>query len=284
MGGSVVVAHLLGIQHPFWVPLTAAAVLQGETVRGFTQRAVQRVAGTAAGLALAWLLLSGLHPSPTAILLLVLVLQAAMLASLARNYAAAVALITAFALLILQLGNPGPAPIGARRTDTLVGVGSALAAAHLLWPRTASRRLPGALRALLDAAAADLRALAPAATGPELRERETALQSALWRVKDVATDAGAEVPASRTAANLRPRIAAAERLGYLLLAAPHAGVPVPPGAAARGHGARIAGRPVRRPRGRGARRAVGAPGPGGRRRDRRGRGPGRAVTEARPKR
>lgn len=219
---AVLVAHALGVAHPVWLPLTAAAVLQGETVRVFTRRAVQRVIGTVLGLLLAAGLILGLHAGPLASFALVVVLQALMVIFIAGSYGIAVGFMTAFALLILHLTSHAPeaAVLVARLRDTLLGAVVATAAAYLLWPRVSSRRLRPAVAQVCGRAQALLRLLTQ---GGRDRQRTAParahLQSALLHADAVARDAWDEVPPSRTARLLAPSLAAAQRLGYLLMAA-----------------------------------------------------------------
>lgn len=217
---AVVLAHLVGLKHPYWLPLTAAAVLQGHTVEMLTRRAVQRVLGTVGGLALAAGLVAGLHPTPLAAFAMVLALQAAMRILMAKNYGLTVMPMTAFALLIIYASSPTGVSslVLARLGDTVVGVVLALAATYLLWPRASSGRLPGALAAAIREEAQLFRALAAddrATAGAAARRVETDLD----RLVRTAEDALSEVPASPRARRLWPAAASATRLGYLLLAA-----------------------------------------------------------------
>jgi len=219
VGLSVVVAHALGAAHPYWAPLTVAAVLQGHTVRMVTQRAVDRVLGTLAGLALVAVILGFTRPGAPAVMAMVVVLQAAMRVLMVKNYGLAVAPMTAFALLIVHASSPA-APSGleiGRLWDTLLGVALALGAAYLLWARSASHRLPGQIARALDlegslfARVADRSAAGAGAQVADLERR-------LVELDEVARDALAEVPRSRAAHRLWPAVAAVQRLGYALVA------------------------------------------------------------------
>ena len=220
IGVAVVAAHLVGITHPYWAPLTVAAVLQGHTVETQTQRAVERVVGSLAGVGLTAALIAALHPSVWLSLALVVVLQALMRILLVKNYGLAVAPMTAFALLLVRASKPVPAPTLElpRLWDTLIGVALALAATYLLWARASSRKLPRVLsQTLADEADMFARVARRPAGGPSVEAAH--LEAGLARLEAVAKDALSEVPPSRTGQRLLPSVEAAERLGYALIAA-----------------------------------------------------------------
>lgn len=217
---AVALAHAIGVKHPYWLPLTVAAVLQGHTVEMLTRRAVQRVAGTVGGVVLAAALIAGLHPSPLADLALVVVLQAAMRILMVKNYGLAVVPMTSFALLIIHASTAVPAPPLAlsRLGDSILGVTLALAATFVLWPRASSRHLPHALAATVRAEAALFRSAA-ARTGGGAGAAARSVQACLSRLYATAADALSELPRSERAARLWPAVLSTTRLGYLLVAA-----------------------------------------------------------------
>ena len=142
---SVAIAHFLGIAHPFWVPLTCAAVLQGLTTAAIAQRSLQRVMGTTIGLILAGTLLS-LHPSSYTAAIFIIALQLAMLYFIAKNYGISVVFITSLALVVIYSGTHAAAiPLmWARLKDTLLGSLIGTIAALTLWRRASSVQLPEA--------------------------------------------------------------------------------------------------------------------------------------------
>ncbi|WP_158372905.1 FUSC family protein [Cellulosimicrobium cellulans] len=99
------VASAAGWGHPAWAVMGAAAVLQGAHVRHMGVRALQRAAGTAAGVAIALPLL-GAHLPFWAVAALVVVLQTATELVVARHYGVAMLTITPMALLMTSLGAP----------------------------------------------------------------------------------------------------------------------------------------------------------------------------------
>ncbi len=123
---------LLGEPHPYWVPLTVGAILQGPTPGVMMDRAVERVVGTVLGLFLAAGLLA-LHPTLPATALLMLVLQFLLLILVVRNYALAVIVITTLALVVIEgeVRLPLWPLLTARLIDTALG--AAIAAAALFF-------------------------------------------------------------------------------------------------------------------------------------------------------
>ncbi|WHP18682.1 FUSC family protein [Cellulomonas sp. ES6] len=120
LAASVAVAA--GWGHPAWAVMGATAVLQGAHVRHMGVRALQRAAGTTAGVALALPLLDA-HLPFWAVAALVVVLQTATELVVARHYGAAMLTITPMALLMTSLGAPpDPARLALDRAlDTAAG-------------------------------------------------------------------------------------------------------------------------------------------------------------------
>lgn len=96
---------LLGIGHPYWASVAAAAPLGAQALPHQLLRAAHRVLGTLVGLVVAALLLAlGLPALPT--VLVVVVLQVGTELLVGRNYGLAMVLITPMALLMGQLAAP----------------------------------------------------------------------------------------------------------------------------------------------------------------------------------
>lgn len=180
------VATAAGWGHPAWAVMGAAAVLQGAHVRHVGVRALQRAAGTAAGVALALPLLGAHLPFP-AVAALVVVLQTATELVVARHYGVAMLTITPMALLMTSLGAPlDPAALALDRArDTalgaLVGLAVAVAAARPehaapAGPATAAPGAGSEVDALqhLGDEGRDGRALGPGER--DVREQRVALQ------------------------------------------------------------------------------------------------------------
>lgn len=133
-------ALLVGLGHPYWAPVSAAAVLQSTHVRMTWHRSIQRGLGTAAGLVLGAVLLQA-HPGPLVIALLVVLMQLGIEVFLSRNYALGVLFITPMTMLLSDLVVPSSAfvlvrdRLGGVALGIAVGLAAALVVAH---PRAAA--------------------------------------------------------------------------------------------------------------------------------------------------
>lgn len=58
VGGSYLLAELMGLQKPYWVPISCAAIMQGASFTLVWQRNIHRVGGTVLGMGLAWCIFS----------------------------------------------------------------------------------------------------------------------------------------------------------------------------------------------------------------------------------
>ncbi len=133
-------ALLLGLGHPYWAPVSAAAVLQATHVRMTWHRSIQRGFGTAAGLVLGALLLQA-HPDPVVVAVLVVLMQLGIEVFLSRNYALGVLFITPMTMLLSDLLVPSSTYVlvrdrlGGVALGITVGLAAALLVAH---PRAAA--------------------------------------------------------------------------------------------------------------------------------------------------
>jgi uncharacterized membrane protein YccC len=144
--------HVTGLGHPYWAAVSAVAVLQAASLRMSRQRALQRAAGTIAGLLIAggavalpggpWLLVGEIVVAQVIAELLVI-----------RNYALAMLAVTPLALLVGELGHKSPPLdlIGDRLVQTVLGCLLGLAAAAVVSNRAANRRLAEAAAAVEQA-------------------------------------------------------------------------------------------------------------------------------------
>ncbi|WP_162501360.1 FUSC family protein [Methylobacterium crusticola] len=133
----------------YWVPLTATVVLKpyaGTTLA----RAVQRIAGTTAGI-LVGMTLMPLLPSPALQLALVSVAFFCMMAVLPFNYSLAIFFLSVGLIPFEHILTPGlKQDLGLLRlAATAIGALLALVGGHLLWPTFESRTLPTLVRASL---------------------------------------------------------------------------------------------------------------------------------------
>ncbi len=224
---SVTVAHFLGITHPFWVPLTCAAVLQGISTTVMTRRSIQRVIGTTLGLILAGALLA-LHPTSILSALFIVILQLAMLYFIAKNYGISVLFITSLALVVIYSGTHAAAVplMWARFKDTLLGAAVGLAAAFTLWRRASSAQLPQAAAETVQRTQRLMDVVLNGAGPSVLAAVRDQCLAALLTLRHLYENAIGEMEplASTMDAHL---ILGVEQLGYVVLALPPAKRPDP---------------------------------------------------------
>jgi uncharacterized membrane protein YccC len=237
LGVAVAVAgaagYLLRAEHPTWIPLSAAAVLQGTNVALLRQRAVHRAIGTAIGVVLAAAVLA-LDPGLAALVILVAVFQALTESLVLVMYGAAVVCITTLALLLLEIAGVGSVDglLDARLADTALGCAIGVGAGLLIWPRRSRMRLAGVQAQAIRAAAGAMRA---ALAGDGAPERERHARRRDVHVAVVALDAaqrdatGDALAASARADLSWPVTHAIEQLALVAMALPRAGErPAPP--------------------------------------------------------
>jgi len=124
IGVALLVAKLLQLDNPYWVPVSCLAVMQGVSAKHIGQRSFQRIVGTFLGLSLAWLLLK-LHLPEWAICLVIVLMQFVVEMFITRNYAYAVIFITSLTLMLAEFGsaiaNRPNELVVARFTDIFIG-------------------------------------------------------------------------------------------------------------------------------------------------------------------
>ena len=124
VGLSLLVATLLHLDRPYWVPVSCLTVIQGASLRAVWTRQLHRVVGTFAGIALAWAMLQ-LPLDPWRIGGLVLVLTFVIETLVVRHYGLAVVFITPMTLLLADAATLSQdtvdATLRARVFDTLLG-------------------------------------------------------------------------------------------------------------------------------------------------------------------
>ena len=136
--------RLLGLDHSYWVGLTAASALQATNFSFVVRRSAHRLAGTVAGVVLAWALFA-LHQEAAAVAVVAIVAQFFAEAFIRVIYGLATAFITVLALSIFDLASPTAgigSAIGARLLDTLIGVVLVIILRLVLWPQATRARLP----------------------------------------------------------------------------------------------------------------------------------------------
>ncbi|MCK9506384.1 MAG: FUSC family protein [Porticoccaceae bacterium] len=93
VGGGYLMALMMPLDNPYWVPISTAAILQGATFRAVWHRNVHRIGGTIIGMGLAWVIFS-LSPNVWVLAGLIMLLSFLIEALVTRNYGLAVIFIT----------------------------------------------------------------------------------------------------------------------------------------------------------------------------------------------
>ncbi|SFU97862.1 FUSC family protein [Pseudoduganella namucuonensis] len=124
VGGSLALAQALGMEKAYWAPISCLAVMQAQTLRALWTKQLQRVLGTALGLALAWaLLLLPLDAWRISLVMMLLTFIIEMM--VVRHYGLAVLFITPMTILLAEaatLGHgAGAGLVAARFADTVLG-------------------------------------------------------------------------------------------------------------------------------------------------------------------
>ena len=124
VGISLLVAELLQLPRPYWVPVSCLAIIQGASLMAAWNRQLHRILGTAVGLCVAWALLS-LPLNVWTLSLVMMALSFGIETLVVRHYASAVVLITPLTIFLAEaphLGQGYPAAvIEARFLDTVIG-------------------------------------------------------------------------------------------------------------------------------------------------------------------
>lgn len=125
VGLSLALAQLLQLSRPYWVPVSCLAVIQGVSLRAMWNRQLQRIAGTALGLGVFWLLLLAVPLTPWTIAWLVIALTFVIETLVVRHYGLAAIFITPLTILLAEASDLGGADLGAvmqaRLLDTVLG-------------------------------------------------------------------------------------------------------------------------------------------------------------------
>lgn len=101
VGGAYLLAELIGLNKPYWVPISCAAIMQGANLQLVLQRKIHRVLGTALGMVLAWCIFSqSLHGWSFALAIIILFFIVEVL--VVHHYGLAVIFITPLTLLFAE--------------------------------------------------------------------------------------------------------------------------------------------------------------------------------------
>ncbi|SMD12784.1 FUSC family protein [Pedobacter nyackensis] len=121
---SLLVAHVFGLENPYWVPISCLAIMQGVSVTHVWRRSFHRISGTFIGMGLTWLFLQ-LNLTPLTICISILLLQFVIEMLVVRHYGLAVIFITPMTVFLAEIGkgmNIDPNQlISARLLDIVVG-------------------------------------------------------------------------------------------------------------------------------------------------------------------
>ncbi|MDA3628836.1 FUSC family protein [Saccharopolyspora sp. WRP15-2] len=136
----------VGLDHAYWAVVSASAVLQSTHATATWHRTVQRMTGTLAGAVVAFAMF-GFHPSPLAIMVLVVVCQLIAELFVQSNYALGLVFVTPLALGLASLSNPAARNelIVERISTTVLGALIAAAVSLVLINHQSNRRLNAAL-------------------------------------------------------------------------------------------------------------------------------------------
>ncbi|ROO88868.1 fusaric acid resistance family protein [Actinocorallia herbida] len=176
LGGWI--SLLLGVGHPYWAVVTAAAVCQASADLSW-RRALQRAWGNFAGLAVFALLLPISRTGAVALVLLILACQFVTEGMITRNYWLGTVFVTPMALLMTEFAaqEPGGVLVLDRALDTVVGVVTGLVACLLVTNHRAARRTESALERV-DQARAHAAEAEPAPAAAELASALVGLREA----------------------------------------------------------------------------------------------------------
>ena len=123
VGGSLLLAQFLGLDNPYWVPISCAAIMQGATFRAVWHRKIHRIIGTAIGMGLAWVIFS-LPFGPWELVGVIMALNFMVEFLVVRNYGLAVIFITPLTVLLAEASTVALPPdqlVLARMFDIVLG-------------------------------------------------------------------------------------------------------------------------------------------------------------------
>ncbi len=142
------VAHVFGLKNGYWVPMTAAVVLQGD-FSGTVQRGLARLAGTLIGAVVVTELAALVVPSHGVLIVVIVLLTWGTYATYRANYFLySIFLTSDVVAMFAMIGSPVAATAQERALATAVG-GAIAIVVFVLWPTWRRRLLPGALAAML---------------------------------------------------------------------------------------------------------------------------------------
>ena len=151
VGLSLLAAHALQLDRPYWVPVTCMAIIQGASLRAAWTRQLHRIVGTAVGL-LVFLGIAQVPLGPWGVAGVLTLLTLVIETLVVRHYGLATVFITPLTILLAEAGQGSfTAPerlMQARLVDTVVGAVIGLAGAACLHSPRLRARIGAALRGL----------------------------------------------------------------------------------------------------------------------------------------
>ncbi len=186
---SVAGAHIAGLEHGYWIPMTVAIVLKPDFASTF-RVGLLRVIGTLLGLVLTTALVHTLFGGVWEELVLLALLSIGFRMLVTVHYGLAVMMLTG--LVVILLAFDGIAPGGtmlARGIATVIGSTFALSA-YALWPTWERQRVRPALASMIDAYRVYFNGLpradrdAHAAARSAARSARTNAQASIERLRD----------------------------------------------------------------------------------------------------
>ena len=132
---ALAAGYLFDFESPYWIPVSALAVLQGRNLLHIAHRNLHRIFGTFIGIGLTWLIFL-LNPSPLMMVVTIGLMQFIVEMLVVRNYGLAAIFITPLTILLAENAVGSQLNINelmeARLLDTVVGSVVGLAGAWFL--------------------------------------------------------------------------------------------------------------------------------------------------------
>lgn len=126
VGLSLLIAQLLALDRPYWVPITCLGIIQSVSLRALWTRQLQRILGTAIGL-LVFLAITRLPLNPWSVAALIMLLGFVIESLIVRHYGLATVFITPLTILLAEAAHLPSLHLAseelmrARWLDTLLG-------------------------------------------------------------------------------------------------------------------------------------------------------------------
>lgn len=121
---AILVGYSVDASSPYWIPVSALAVLQGKDLTHTSQRNLHRILGTFLGIGLTWIILAA-EPNALALVFIIGSLQFIIELLVVRNYLLAAIFITPMTILLVESagGNHFDMNVvmNARLIDTVIG-------------------------------------------------------------------------------------------------------------------------------------------------------------------